>query len=216
MAGMHTVKQGEYIALIAAQYGFSNWQDIWNLPQNSALKNQRQNPNVLCPGDQVYVPDLEVKNTPKPTDNTHKFTLTTTTLKLRLTLQDMYEKPIANAKCVLSLNGNTINVTTDGSGNITQTIPSTTQNGVLVILDSQTPFNNVQIPLLVGGLDPVTEVSGQKTRLQNLGYALDVAGSPGDDGLESAVEEFQCDNGLTVDGICGPVTQAKLKQVYGC
>jgi hypothetical protein len=30
------------------------------------------------------------------------------------------------------------------------------------------------------------------------------------------VEEFQCDNSLTVNGICGPNTQAGLKQVYGC
>ena len=41
-------------------------------------------------------------------------------------------------------------------------------------------------------------------------------GSTDADALESAVEEFQCDNNLTVDGICGPVTQAKLKQVAGC
>jgi murein L,D-transpeptidase YcbB/YkuD len=32
----------------------------------------------------------------------------------------------------------------------------------------------------------------------------------------SAVEEFQCDHGLTVDGKCGPATQARLKQAHGC
>ena len=32
----------------------------------------------------------------------------------------------------------------------------------------------------------------------------------------SAIEEFQCDHGLVVDGKCGPATQAKLKQVHGC
>ena len=62
MAGMHTVKQGEYLSLIAAQYGFTNWQTIWNLPQNADLQKQRQNPNVLFPGDQVYVPNRENKN----------------------------------------------------------------------------------------------------------------------------------------------------------
>ena len=34
--------------------------------------------------------------------------------------------------------------------------------------------------------------------------------------LASAVEEFQCDHGLTVDGKCGSLTQAKLKKVHGC
>jgi hypothetical protein len=33
--------------------------------------------------------------------------------------------------------------------------------------------------------------------------------------FRSAVEEFQCDNQLTVDGKCGPNTQAKLKAVHG-
>jgi hypothetical protein len=34
--------------------------------------------------------------------------------------------------------------------------------------------------------------------------------------FRSAVEEFQCNHGLSVDGKCGPITQAKLKSVYGC
>jgi len=217
MAGMHTVAQGEYIAYIAAQYGFVSWQDIWNHPLNATLKSQRQNPNVLFPGDQVYVPDPQVQNIAKPTDQTHNFKLKTSTLKLHLVLQDMYEKPIANAKCILSLGANTYNVTTDGSGAINQEIPPTVQNGVLIIQDdSQTPYGNVQIPILVGSLDPVDQLTGQQARLQNLGYFFGTIGSAADDEFESAVEEFQCDNYLTVDGICGPVTQAKLKQVYGC
>ncbi len=55
--------------------------------------------------------------------------------------------------------------------------------------------------------------SGQQARLDNLGY---FASDGDDDAFKSAVEEFQCDNSLTVDGDCGPATQAKLKQVYGC
>ena len=107
MAGMHTVKQGKYLSLIAAQYGFTNWQTIWNLPQNADLQKQRQNPNVArSRGDQVYVPDPEIQTIAKPTDNTHSFKLKSTPLRLRLTLLDMYENPIANAKCVLALDGN--------------------------------------------------------------------------------------------------------------
>jgi len=30
------------------------------------------------------------------------------------------------------------------------------------------------------------------------------------------VGNFQRDHGLTVDGKCGPLTQAKLKKVHGC
>jgi peptidoglycan hydrolase-like protein with peptidoglycan-binding domain len=34
--------------------------------------------------------------------------------------------------------------------------------------------------------------------------------------FKSAVEEFQCDHGLAVDGKCGPKTQAKLEEIHGC
>ncbi len=34
--------------------------------------------------------------------------------------------------------------------------------------------------------------------------------------FQSAVEEFQCDYHLTVDGVCGPMTRAKLLEIHGC
>jgi N-acetylmuramoyl-L-alanine amidase len=58
-------------------------------------------------------------------------------------------------------------------------------------------------------------VSGCQARLRNLGY------DPGPiDGIagprtEAAVRAFQRDYSLTVDGICGPQTRGKLKEVYG-
>ena len=71
------------------------------------------------------------------------------------------------------------------------------------------------VPLKIGHLDPVEHSSGQVGRLANLAYyRLPV--EPVDKAeFLSAVEEFQCEQGLTVDGICGSATQAKLKQVHG-
>jgi len=109
------------------------------------------------------------------------------------------------------------NLTTDDDGKIELKIPPTAHKSSLIIQDSdQTPYGSIIIPILIGHLDPVTEVSGQQGRLSALGYFRGtVDGNPSPD-FDSAVEEFQCENDLTVDGICGPNTQAKLKQVYGC
>ena len=52
--------------------------------------------------------------------------------------------------------------------------------------------------------------------MSNLGYYLGPLDADNPAKFRSAVEEFQCDYGLTVDGDCGPNTQAKLKQVHGC
>jgi hypothetical protein len=54
--------------------------------------------------------------------------------------------------------------------------------------------------LLIGNLDPVDEASGQRARLDNLGY---FAGYTDDDRdqLEWATEEFQCDEKLKDRGL---------------
>jgi hypothetical protein len=218
MAGNYTVRQGDHLAKIAAGFGFSDYHTIWDDPNNAGLKQQRQNPNVLYPGDSLYIPDRQLREESRPTDQTHKFVKKTTGLKLRLILVDQYEKPIANAPCVLSLEGSCSNLTTDGNGKIEQDIRPTVRNGILIIQDSQTPFNNDQLAIQIGDLDPVDQVSGQTARLNNLGYFAGDVSNPDPKAFESAVEEFQCDQGgsLTVDGICGPNTQASLKQVHGC
>jgi peptidoglycan hydrolase-like protein with peptidoglycan-binding domain len=215
MATNYIVKQGDYISSIAKSYGFSD-QAIWNHPNNAALKVKRKTPNVLSPGDQVFIPDQDPSAYQRPTDRLHQFEVQLTKVKLRLVLEDMYEKPIAHAKCVLVLDSDSHQLTTDGSGKLEQEIPRDAHAAQLVILDAQTPFQNDVFSVKIGYMTPVEEVSGQAARLDNLGYVPGDGSQAQSGAFESAVEEFQCDNGLSVDGVCGPITQAKLKQVYGC
>jgi hypothetical protein len=216
MAGNYTVQQGDHLSGIAKAFGFSSYQTIWNDPNNADLKAQRVNPNVLYPGDQLYIQDKDLTQYPRPTEVRHKFIRHKPELKLCLVLEDLYEKPIANASCSLQLGSDTRTVTTDGTGRLEQDIPPDVQDAVLTINANQTPYQGVSLAIKIGSLDPVEEVSGQQARLNNLGYFAGEVGGTDDDALESAVEEFQCDQGLTVDGICGAGTQAKLKQVHGC
>ena len=77
---------------------------------------------------------------------------------------------------------------------------------------------------------PAAAPSGQMARLNNLGYFAgklttgdlmdqkkDIP-DPESAKFKSAVEEFQCDHMPpgSVDGKCGPQTQAKLEKVHGC
>jgi N-acetylmuramoyl-L-alanine amidase len=209
------VQQGDHLSKIARIFGFVDYTTIWNDPNNAKLKQKRQNPHVLYPGDQIYVADLQARDESCPTDLRHNFEARTTSLKLRLVLEDHYEGPIGNASCDLILDGQSGSLTTDSNGEIEQTILPTVRDGLLILKDPQTPAQNIAIPLKVGDLDPVEEVSGQQARLANLGYLAGSSAEPDERHMNSAVEEFQCDHGLTVDGICGPKTQAKLKQVHG-
>jgi len=216
MSGSYTVKQGDHLSSIAKSFGFSDYNTIGNDPNNADLKTLRVNPNVLNPGDVLFIPEHESRIEQKGTEVRHKFVAHRPPLKLKLVLEDLFEMPIANAKCDLLLDSDTFHLTSDDDGKIEQEIKPETKGGMLVINDPQTAFNGIAFPIKIGHLDPVEELSGQLARLDNLGYF------PGDGTAEhleefkSAVEEFQCDNALTVDGICGPGTQAKLKEVHGC
>jgi hypothetical protein len=138
-------------------------------------------------------------------------------LQLRLVLEDIYEKPIAGAQCDLVIDQDLHHLTTDSVGMIQVDIPAQARQGWVMLRDPQTPFDGEMIPFRIGNLDPVEELSGQQARLNSLGYfAAEQIGGKEDEAFRSAVEEFQCDHGLTVDGLCGSLTQAKLKQVHGC
>ena len=216
MAQTHTVVQGEHVAGIAARYGFSDYRTIWDHPNNAPLKDRRQNPNVLFPGDSLFIPDRETAEYQRPTDKRHRFVRRQTALRLRVILQDEYERLIANARCLLVVDNESRQVTSGADGKIEQEIPFSASHCVLIIQDaSQTPHSGISIPIRIGHLDPVDEVSGQQGRLRGLGYFTgEIDGKPGPD-FRMAVEEFQCEHDLAVDGICGKATQAKLKQVFG-
>ncbi len=217
MAKYHTIKQGEHLSRIGQQYGFTDYQNIWDHPENKGLRQKRQNPNVLFPGDRLYIPDKEPKEIAGATTQRHRFRVKRPPLMLRLILEDLYEKPIANATCELRVENTVFPLTTDHNGQIEQRIPIGAERAALLIKDPETPLNDLVIPVKIGHLDPVEEISGQVARLNNLGYNAGTLDQPINEAqFRSAVEEFQCDHGLTVDGICGPQTQAKLKEIHGC
>jgi hypothetical protein len=216
MSSYYEVQQGDHLSGIAKAFGFSRYQTIWDHPNNADLKALRVNPNVLFPGDVLFIPDLVLPDFPRPTDQMHKFVLNAPRLQLRLVLEDIYEKPIISGACILKVGFDRHMVSTDGAGHLNQDIPPDACEGSLTVQAPQTPFEGIHIPVKIGYLDPVDKVTGQQARLNNLGYFPGKTGGSDNAALRSAIEEFQCDQGLTVDGICGPQTQAKLKQVHGC
>jgi hypothetical protein len=216
MAEYYTVEQGDHLSKIAKDNGFTDYTVIWDHPNNADLKKLRQNPNVLFPGDQVFIPEMEQKNESGNTDKRHTFVVNKKTLKLVLFLEDILEKPIAGAPCALLVEDQLFQLTSDAKGKIEKEIPLDAKQGTLVIRGDQTPFRDEIIPIKIGDLDPVDQITGQVARLNNLGYFAGELDGSDADAFESAVEEFQCDHGLTIDGDCGPKTQAKLKEVHGC
>lgn len=216
MGTHYTIQPGDYLPRIAEQNGFFDFHTIWDHAENAALRAKRKNPNVLAPGDDLFIPDKVLRMDARATDSAHRFRIKRTKNLLRLMLEDLYGKPVANAPCELTVDGQLFRVVSGGDGRIEQEIPLLAQSAEIVVTDGATPLKGVRLVVQIGQLDPVDQPSGQKARLSNLGYYLGALDGDDEAAFKSAVEEFQCDHKLAVDGDCGPQTQARLLDVQGC
>ncbi len=212
----YIVKPGDHLAKIAAEHGISSYLALWTAGENAELRKKRKNPNILFAGDVVVIPDKTVKQKDVVTDKRHRFVMTEHRLKLRIDVEDAFRAPLKNTACELGAEGANANTQrTDGKGRVELDVPKATHRARLIIRNAETGFSDVVLDVIVGGLDPVDTIEGQSQRLVNLGYLRKVAVDRDAPELLSAVQEFQCDHGLTVDGRCGPASQGKLEKVHG-
>jgi putative peptidoglycan binding protein len=219
MASDYTIKQGDYLAKVAKEHGFADWKPIWDHASNKALRDKRKDPNILLPGDQLHIPDREIKEHAASTEAKHRYVVKRPRLQLVLRLDEMFKSPMAGASYQLLLGDEIQAKTTDGGGKLAHDLTPGISEARLIVKDVPAPGQDIAIPIKIGHLDPVEERSGQAQRLNNLAY---FAGPyPDNDEKEneriyvSAVQEFQCDQQLKVDGVCGPQTQAKLVDAHG-
>ena len=211
MAINYQVKQGDCISSIAFENGFLP-DTIWNHPNNAQLKVKRQDPNVLMPGDVVFVPDKRLKEISEPTSQVHKFIckLTPATLYLHL-LND--GEPIANETFELDVDGKITDGITDGEGKLRVSISPNAKKGVLMVGEIG---DQIKYDLNLGTLEPIDKVSGVKKRLYNLGYKVGSLNDQITEELEDAIFEFEFDHQLTQTGKITETNRAKLKEIYGC
>ena len=185
-----------------------SWKTIWDDGKNAALKAKR-NPNVLYPGDTLEIPAKQKKEESIPTTEYTTFQTIADPVQLKIVVLDWAGNPVVDTELDIQLDaGEKIKTAGDGSATKKVVDPQGNREGKLVV-------KGHSLGLKVGHLDPVEELTGQVWRLNNLGYRAGNAKTSGDMAFKSAVEEFQCDYSLTVDGVCGPNTQGKLKDTHG-
>lgn len=208
----HSIRQGETTAGLASEHGFFA-ETIWNDGANAELKKKRKDMNVLLPGDVLVIPDRRLKEVDKPDAGMHRFKRKgiPAHLKLRVFL---HGKPCADKPFSLIVDGCEIKGVTDSEGRLDEVIDPAADTARLTIAEE-----SLELEVQIGDLDPVDTASGQKGRLNNLGYRAGDPTAPEDPETKaqfrSAVEEFQCDYKLKVDGVCGPKTQSKLEEIHG-
>ncbi len=212
----HKVKQGDCLSSIAKKYGYPDYKVIWNDGANAELKQKRKNPNMLFPGDLVVIPDLELKQIDKSTEQTHNFVLDAETVKFQLIVKDDEGKPYANCKFDLKIGGKDFTGNTDGSGKIEQEIPADASTGEVAIYEKTGETESVitVFKLELGHLDPVAEATGVQARLNNLGFFCGKVDGIIGPMTQEALKAFQGKNGLSETGAADEATKNKLAQLH--
>jgi hypothetical protein len=118
MADDRTVKQGEHLVQIASECGFSDYHTIWDHPNNARLTKERENPNVLFPGDVLFIPDKQAKTYPAQTSLRHRFVLHSRELRIQVRFEHAYRGAIANTERDFVVGTNSSKLTTDRNGSI--------------------------------------------------------------------------------------------------
>lgn len=220
MPKIHTVAQGECLSGIAAAYYFHSWKTIYNHPENAEFKKLRPNPNVIFPGDKIFIPTRDSKiEENKNTEQKHAFVLKRETYLLRLVLKDRQNKCFSEAKYKLIVGGKFFEGTTDPDGLLEHEIPTDATvaflSAWLKILPEE-PAKEYNWNLQLGHLDPITEISGVQARLNNLSYRCGSVDGVSGPRTKRAVKRFQEKNGLEPDGIIGNKTKNALLRIHGC
>ncbi len=199
----HTVTQGDCCASLGHKFGIP-WKKIWDHGNNAALKEKRKNPDVLFPGDEIFIPEIEPREESCATEQLHKFVLKIEKVKLRLRLLEE-DKPRKNLKYKLKIGNQELEGTTDGDGKLEHDISPGPKSAVLTT--EQDVFD-----LKLGGLNPTEEGSGVHQRLQNLGFLGKEKSQPV---VDASVSEFKDKNGLEKNGTVDDATRNKLKEKHG-
>jgi N-acetylmuramoyl-L-alanine amidase len=128
--------------------------------------------------------------------------------------QKLEEEPFANAPYILEVDGVVADKgQTDGDGCVEIKIPPNAEKGILTV-DKGKDDERI-IPLDLGDMDPVDEVTGVRKRLSNLGYHCQPDGPEDASDLQAALGSFQQDNSLQVTGKVDDPSRNKLKDLHG-
>lgn len=192
----HVVRQGETVASIVARNGGKSTDAaaVWNDAKNKELRDLRQDPAVLFPGDVLFIPEPKKTWLPASVGSTNSYQVTVPTQTVKIAIGA--DKPLAGEPYVVHGLGDDIPGTTDGSGMVTVEVPVNRPSFILELTNQGYSYR-----VMVGHLDPVTEPSGVRQRLSNLGYASILAqGVFGSSGHGIGLLAFQVANGKPLSG----------------
>jgi len=212
----YIVRQGDYLTKLGHIMGFDP-DTVWNDPKNQSLKERRPDPEMLHPGDLLWVPDapearrLKVKN---GAVNRYAAQIPKKAVELRIQVggEPLPKEPFA----ILGLGPDPIEGETDEQGWLKTSVDVHVRE-IEVILTRK----NRTLRVRVGDLDPIDTISGLRKRLLHLGFykpsriGVENADTTEGDALIAALKAFQASKKLPSTGKLDEPTRKALLEAHG-
>ncbi|SEK53466.1 Peptidoglycan-binding (PGRP) domain of peptidoglycan hydrolases-containing protein [Stigmatella aurantiaca] len=167
MSTKHKVKQGDWLAKIARQHGFTRGQEIWDHPDNAALRQKRRNPYCLQSGDEVVIPETPGLKVSVGSSYLLQGGDPPDRFQLGLRRGNM---PLGRRRYELKFGDTVYTGFLSFSGMMDHPLLPNASEGALKVWTSEEPELVCEWKLQLGFLDPLEEISGVQGRLLNLGY----------------------------------------------
>jgi Putative peptidoglycan binding domain len=204
----YVVRQGDYLSKLAHRFAFDA-DAVWNHSSNESLRSIRDNPEVLAPGDVLFIPDrAQEKKCVITNGTTNRYAAKVPTTAVILKLRDPAGNAIAGKAYRVTGVGTPITGSSDDRGVVSFRVPLHVWEVVVVLEDGGS------VRVLVGHMDPPQTASGALKRLRHLGYRAPASFEP-EDALRLMVTRFQREQKLTVSGNIDEQTASALVRVHG-
>ncbi len=215
------IRQGDHLAGLAARLGFDA-DEVWQHERNAELRERRDNPQVLSPGDILYVPDPPANALTLQPNTENRYRAPQPALRIALVVDDGSGR-LANAAYRLEGLSSPREGTTDGDGSLEEWVPPRTREVRLVFPEHE----DLTMTLPLGHLDPIEQTSGTWDRLEALGYLASITlADPSaleevldvderNRRLAAALRTFQSDRDLEQTGTLDDETRAALEEAHG-
>lgn len=212
----YIIKQGDYLSKLASLLRFDA-QSIWNDPRNQELKKRRADPEILLPGDVLYIPDAPPAPCLLRKGTKNRFVAAVTKVRVRTCFRDHEGSPFKALQYKVEGLGEPITGVTDVNGLVDFDVDVGVREVRVVFPDRLEHYD-----LRIGDLDPIDEPTGANMRLEHLGYyGWMLAGraepSLGLDTecLRLALRAFQRDRKLPETGMLDAATTSALREAHG-
>lgn len=216
----YVVRQGDYFIKLAFVHGFDA-EKVWNDPKNEDLRSVRSDPNILAPGDILYIPAKPKEGLTLVKGTTNRYRSKVPKISLTIVMsQDGV--PLKNEPYLLfgldAEGDEPKEGTTDADGKLTLSVPAWTAEVTVVFYQK----GHLAFPILIGHMDPIESPSGWRKRLDHLGcYGwIDDPYRSDDTDVETrdreAILAFQSEQGLTCTGVMDEQTREALVIAHGC